>query len=109
MVTTSGWSPAAILVGRITLSCITPETKPGPSPAKLQFAGCPPTVTETSNSGPGVNGGVEETVVTLPVTPAGDVSPSPVRYTTTVSPRVAGLPEVFWLLLEFRIAPGPVP
>src|ERR1035437_9896964 len=67
-------------------------------------------VTETGSSGAGVSGcGGEATVVTLPVTPAGEVSPSPVRKTTTVSPRVAGLAGALGVLLEFRMAPGPVP
>src|SRR5215813_785351 len=61
------------------------------------------------SSGPGVIGGVEETVVTLPVTPAGDVWPSPVRYSTTTSPRAAGLFGPFTVLFELSAAAGPVP
>src|SRR4051794_24866871 len=61
------------------------------------------------DTGCGVRGGVAETVVILPVTPAGFVCPSPVRYRTITSPLLAGfaaeLMELFW----FRIAPCPVP
>src|ERR1035437_4117621 len=67
-------------------------------------------VTETGSSGAGVSGsGGEATVVTLPVTPAGEVSPSPVRKTTTVSPRVAGLAGALVVLFWLRMAPGPLP
>src|SRR5262249_41619182 len=64
---------------------------------------------EIGSSGAGVSGWVEATVVTLPLTPAGLVWPSPVRYTTTVSPFAAGLLGELTLLLLFRMAPGPVP
>ena len=51
MVTTMFCGPAATFVGVITLSCMTPETKLGASPAKLKLAGTPPTVTEIGSSG----------------------------------------------------------
>src|SRR5205814_905524 len=109
IVTTTGWSPEGTF-GIVTFNCMTPDTKSGASPAKLQFAGCPPISTDTSSSGAGVSGpGGAATLVTLPVTPAGEVCPSPVRYSTTVSPRLAGLPEELVVPFWFRMAPGPVP
>src|SRR5450432_1356791 len=90
-----------------------PETSPGASPANVKFADCcapaGPISTETPSRGDGVNGGVLDTVVTLPVTPRGFVCPSPVRYTDTMSPLVAGIVGELKLLLLFRIAPGPLP
>src|ERR1017187_5371183 len=45
-VTMMGWSPAAILVGTTTFNCMTPDTNPGASPAKVHWAGWPPIMTE---------------------------------------------------------------
>src|SRR5271169_2426658 len=67
-------------------------------------------VMEMGSSGAGVKGaGGAATVVTFPVTPAGFVAPSPVRYTTTMPPRVAGLEGALVLPSELAMAPGPVP
>src|SRR5260370_1661017 len=67
-------------------------------------------VMEMGSSGAGVNGwGGAATVVTFPVTPAGDVSTSPVRYTSTTPPRAAGLDGELVLPSELAMAPGPVP
>src|SRR5437879_280350 len=69
--TTIGKSPESTVAGICTFNCITPDTNPGASPAKLKLAACPLIDTEVRSSGPGVNGGAVATVVTFPVTPAG--------------------------------------
>src|SRR3954454_21992001 len=65
--------------------------------------------TSSGKTGFGVNGGVGETVVNFPVTPAGDVCPSPVKKSETTLPGAAGLFGPLPLESWFRIAPGPVP
>jgi hypothetical protein len=47
--------------------------------------------------------------VTLPVTPAGDVCPSPVIHTWTMLPADAGFEVVLGLLSEFKAAAWPIP
>src|SRR5689334_1420573 len=76
--TTMGRSPDLALAGICTLSCITPDTKPGASPAKETCAAWPSIRTATGSTGPGVSGGASDKVVTLPVAPFGEVWPSPV-------------------------------
>src|ERR1035441_10609337 len=86
--------PVGEPAGTFTLTCSTPAEI---SPANCTAPGTPPKVTDTAPSGAGqfAEGG------SLPVTPAGEVCPSPVANKVTISPRAAGLVSAlkveFWL------------
>ena len=71
--TVIGKSVVRAFAGICTFNCMTPETKPGASPAKMNRAGRPSIKTATASTGDGVRGGTSDTVVTFPVTPFGDV------------------------------------
>jgi hypothetical protein len=65
--TCTGKFPDGTVVGIRTLTCTTPETKPGASPQNKTGAGSPLIRTFIVASGRGVTGGVGEVVVILPV------------------------------------------
>src|ERR1700689_2067917 len=85
-------APDGVLAGTSTFTCITPETNPGASPEKATVAGWSPISAVTGNKGFGIWLVVAQPLehVTAPVTPAGDVCPSPVMNTWTMLPAGAG-------------------
>ncbi len=65
-------APDGAYGGICTLSCITPATMPGASPAYVGRTGSTPIPTVIGSAGAGVTcGGGKVTVVILPVTPCG--------------------------------------
>jgi hypothetical protein len=78
---TSEAGPDGVFGGIFTFTCMTPETIPGASPYHAMVAGWLFTSAATRSRGSGIWARVQaepDAQVTLPVTPAGAVWPSPV-------------------------------